>query len=246
MQKTHLLVLGAPRSGTTLLTTMIGRHDEVGMLNENFGRAMQDLVSKRVVGNKLCIPNHIEVQKKRAAWLRFLGTRGYYTLHKYGYFQYRPEALLSIEDYLQWKPLKIIGIIRDGNAIVSSIMKRGKQPESVARYRWRRSIEILSYLHSHHSEKLLLLSFSQLVSTPELAMKAVASHIDLPYQPAMLKGYAFTPNYNNKKIDASKAINGTKSPSVSLQNSEPGTYEAYQVLLDECHRRIDSISIKDG
>ena len=31
----YLLLIGAPRSGTTLLATMIGRHTDVGMLNED-------------------------------------------------------------------------------------------------------------------------------------------------------------------------------------------------------------------
>jgi hypothetical protein len=90
------------------------------------------------------------LRRKRPRWVQFVGHRGFHMLHRYGYFRYRPESKLSIEDYLQWTPLKIVGIIRNGQSVVSSVMRRGKQPKSVALHRWCRSIEILSELHAQH------------------------------------------------------------------------------------------------
>jgi hypothetical protein len=37
MNLSHLLILGAPRSGTTLLATMVSQHTEIGILNEDRG-----------------------------------------------------------------------------------------------------------------------------------------------------------------------------------------------------------------
>ncbi|MGH7845548.1 MAG: sulfotransferase, partial [Candidatus Binatia bacterium] len=37
MEQRHVLVLGAPRSGTTLLASMIARHRDVSMLDEYRG-----------------------------------------------------------------------------------------------------------------------------------------------------------------------------------------------------------------
>lgn len=215
---------------------MIGRHDDVAMLNEHFGHAIRELLSKPVVGNKLCIPNHIEMVEKRPRWLQFFGGKFLFDrLYHHGYFRYRPEALLSIEDYLRMKPLKIVGIIRDGNAVVSSIARRGKQPLEVATYRWRRSIEILSELQARHDEKLLLLSFERLVSEPEEAMQAVAAHLGIPYQPKMLEGYAHTPNYSNKRIDASKAAETKKAElDFDIEQSQPDVYQKYSRLLSHC------------
>ncbi|HEX2228509.1 MAG TPA: sulfotransferase, partial [Candidatus Binatia bacterium] len=73
----HLLILGAPRSGTTLLATMISRHTEIGILNEDRGWAMRRLLGKTVVGNKRCVPNQIELKKRHPLHFRFLKTLGF-------------------------------------------------------------------------------------------------------------------------------------------------------------------------
>lgn len=234
MANTHLLVLGAPRSGTTLLTAMIGRHPSAAMLNENYGHAIGDILSKPVVGNKLCIPNHIELRKRKPRWVRFFGSWLHHRLYDRGYFRYRPEVDVSIEDYLDMYPdLKVIGILRDGNAVASSIMRRGEQPQDVAVYRWRRSIEILTTLSDRLEDNLFLLSFDQLVTEPEPTLRAIARFIGLPFDPAMLEGYKDTPNYSNRKIDPDKAQQRERI-ALNLEESEPETYAQYTALLARC------------
>lgn len=200
-----LLILGAPRSGTTLLAAMIGRHPDVAVLSENLGMAMRKVVGKRVAGNKLCIPNHIEMRETRPWWVGALGWRGHQVLYRRGFFRYRPEAPVSIEDYLALEGLRLVGILRDGRAVVSSIMKRGKQPAAVARHRWARATEILETLQARCGEHLLLLRFEQLVTEPNVVMRAVSAHLRLDYQERMLEGYAYTPIYESKGIDPEKA-----------------------------------------
>jgi len=85
-QETNLLVVGAPRSGTTLLAAMIGRHSEVAMLSEHLGFAVKDVISKPIAGNKLCIPNHIEIHEKRSRWINLLSPQLFHSLHRYRYF----------------------------------------------------------------------------------------------------------------------------------------------------------------
>lgn len=240
MATTPLLIVGAPRSGTTLLTAMIGRHSAAAMLNENYERALDDVLSKPVVGNKLCIPNHIELETKKPRWVRFFGSWLHHALYRRGYFRYRPEASLSIQDYLTFYPnLKLIGIIRDGNAVVSSIMRRGQQPQAVAEHRWRRSIEILTQLADTQSERLFLLSFDQLVTKPDATMRTVADFLDLPFEPGMLEGYASTPNYSNAKIDPNKATRRTNTD-LDLEAKYPRTYEQFETLRAHCRTRIPS------
>ncbi len=233
MPRTYILILGAPRSGTTLLTAMIGSHDEVAMLNEDYGRAMDDILAKPMVGNKLCIPNHIELTRKKPYWTRRFGPWLHYHLYRRGYFRYRPEASLSIEDYLtSYSPLKIIGIIRNGNAIISSIMKRGEQPYEVAAYRWRRSVEILHELHTHQAAELLLLSFEQLVREPEQTVEHISDYLELSYDPKMLQGYAHTPEYSNRQIDPDRAMRAEREGiDFGLAEHYPEAYARYEQLL---------------
>lgn len=240
MPQTHVLVLGAPRSGTTLLTTMIGCHDEAAMMNEELGYAVHHLVGKRVVGNKLCTPNHIEMTRKRPRWTKLLGSRFFHLLNQYGYFRYRPTALVSIEDYLREESTKVIGIVRDGHAVISSVMERGGQPRKLAVYRWCRAIEILFELRQKHADRLHLLSFEQLVTAPEEAMRAVATYLDLAYQPKMLEGHAHTPNshYQHQSIDASRAKQPEANDGLdfSLKSHHPKVYRKYENLLQYCKR----------
>jgi len=227
-----VLVLGAPRSGTTLLTAMMGRHDEVAMLNEDLHGAMRKVVGKPVVGNKLCVPNQIELKEKGSAWQRRLQRRGY--LH------YRPTSSLSIEDYLAREPLKLVTIIRSADSVVPSIMGRGEKPYDLAMYRWKRSIEVIHELNERYSRKLFLLTFKQLVSRPERAMRGIAEHLGVDYQPKMLEGYAFTPIYKNKGIDSEKA---RKQPSMeiyrAIKENYPDLHAKYERLVRICTEHMD-------
>jgi len=230
---TNLLVMGAPRSGTTLLAAMIGRHSEVAMLSEHFGSAVKDVISKPIAGNKLCIPNHIEINEKRSRWVNLLPPHLFHLLHQYGYFQYSPEGQVSITDYLQWGPLKIVGIVRDGNAVISSITERGGQSLDVAIYRWRRSIDILTELSDQLGDDFFLISFDQLVTQSENAMQAVAAFLDIPFESEMLQGYAYTPNYSNQKIDSSKAKK--RGMDLNLSKEYPDTFSKFTDLLTLCN-----------
>lgn len=227
----YLLVLGSPRAGTSLLAAMIGRHPDIAMLHEDLGRSIRHIVGKPVVGNKLCIPNHIEMRQKRPHWVRVLDPRMYRALYQRGYFAYRPEASLSLEDYLRWQPIKLIATVREGSAVIDSIMRRGHQSWDVAAYRWRRGIEILNELQRSQADNLLLLSFRHLVREPEPAMRAVAEHLGLAFDPVMLEGYAYTPNYSYEKIDASTAKRrGDPNQEEDLRRRFPEVYASYERL----------------
>jgi hypothetical protein len=233
MSKSYLLILGAPRSGTTLLTAMIGRHNDVAMLNEEFGDAIDKIVSKPIVGNKLCIPNQIELDHKKPSWARLLGPAVHDRLYRHGYFTQRPEATRSINEYLSTKsPIKVIGILRDGNAVISSIIRRGKQTEDTATYRWRRSLDILHDLSERPEVDLLLLTFEQLVQTPEDTMTRVANFLEIPFQSQMLEGYAFTPIYSNQGIDPERASrHKTNEVDFALADRFPETAALYETLV---------------
>lgn len=246
MNQQYLLILGAPRSGTTLLAAMIGCHRDVALLNEDLGMAAKRIVAKRVVGNKLCIPNQIEMSRKRSRWVGALGGRWFHKLHQYGYFRYRPEALVSIQDYLARGHLKMVGIVRDGNAVISSIMRRGDQPYDVAAYRWCRSIEILSELRERQGD-LLLLSYERLVEEPETAMRAVAEHVGIAFDVRMLEGFKYTKAYPNEAgIDANRARKyKEKGIDFDLANRYPEVYAKYAALL-QVQGRIETTSRRLG
>ena len=231
MSQKLLLIVGAPRSGTTLLNAMIGCHSEVAMLNEDFGHAVFNLVSKPVVGNKLCIPNQIEL-KERGSYVRR-------QLQKKNLRQFSPQADLSISDYLD-RGARIVATVRHPDKVVSSIMSRGKRSSKVATYRWVRAIQIVDELYEKHPDSVLILAYPFLVSEPETTMRRVCDFVGISYESGMLEGYAHTPIYANQKIDSSKADELTLPVSTEMQSEHSGAIEKYQRLLSVASTRAES------
>lgn len=233
MSTTYFLVLGAPRSGTTLLTAMIGSHTHVAMHNEVLDTTFMKTLGKPLVGNKLCVPNQIELTAKKPAWLRLLGRSAHERLYRWNYFENRPESVLSIEDYLQPPhPVKIIGIIRNGNAVITSIMRRGQQSFETAAHRWCRGVDILHTLHERMGDDFFLLTFERLVSTPEATMRDVSPFLAVPFESGMLEGYAHTPIYSNGGIDPNRASQHKRDGiDYRLREHFPDTMVRYDELM---------------
>lgn len=116
-QRTHLLIVGMPRSGTSLLSSLLGAHSHISIINEDFGRTWLDSIGKQVVGNKLCVPRQIGWRKKRGVTMKIL--------NRLGLFKLWPKSEYCIRDYLQLPRIKFITIHRENEDIRSSILRRG-------------------------------------------------------------------------------------------------------------------------
>jgi hypothetical protein len=132
---------------------MIGAHPQVAMLNENLSYAMRNLVSKEVVGNKLCIPNQIDFEPTLVSRIS----------RRFDFHLFRSRAVTSINEHLSDDRLKVIIIIRDPRASIASMMKRGGQTFTEAVRRWQRGTEISSRLWAQEKDRTLLISFEALV-----------------------------------------------------------------------------------
>lgn len=225
MQTRPLLILGAPRSGTTLLASMIGMHPEVAMLIEDLGWSITNLTGKTVVGNKLCIPNHIEMSRRAGLWER--------ALRRLGARVPGPSSLHSIEDYLELEGLRVLAILRDGNAVISSIMKRGGLGFDEACRRWRRAVDIVHELRELHPERVAVVTYEDLVAKPEAVMRRVAAFLGLEYEPSMLEGFRSNPIYPDEtSIDASRAKrHEAEGIDFVLGERFPESWERYQRLV---------------
>ena len=54
-----LLIIGPPRSGTTLLAALLAAHSHIGVIMEGMGYDARHLLGVEVWANKLCVPNQI-------------------------------------------------------------------------------------------------------------------------------------------------------------------------------------------
>jgi Sulfotransferase family len=225
MTPSHLLIIGAPRSGTTLLATMISRHTEIAILNEDKGWAMKKVLGKRIVGNKRCVPNQIEIRKPSRLRFRFLKTIGLANEYQSSEF--------SIEDYLKLPNIKLIGIIRCGDDVISSIMSRGRKRFPQAAYRWCRAVEIIHEIVARSPNAMLVVSFEGLVLHPRRNMERVADFLNVDYQDRFLEGPQYNPWYPEANMNRAK-VNSSRRGNVDFALSErfPAQYRQYQKLLE--------------
>ena len=193
----HLLLVGPPRSGTTLLTTMIGKHSDVGMANEDVtAKCLRKITGKLVTGNKLCIPNQIQLRNNLTNRVR--------VLKKIGLAAEAPRSKFAVEDYLELPNLQVLGIIRDGNDSVSSMMVRGESGLKKAARRWGEAIESIYELMHAYPKRVMVIRFEHLVSDPVQTLTRVCQFIGIAYQPQMIESQELNPYYPGSTIDTSK------------------------------------------
>ena len=237
---TRLLILGAPRSGTTLLASMVGAHPDVALSVEVYGVGYERIVSKKVVGNKLCIPNQIELDRKfniaqrlgLLPWMERLGLAGW-LLRRRWLTRFYDASPYSIRSLLKRGPTKLILLVREGADVVGSIMRRGNQPLRTAVFRWSRAIDIISRLHEEDPAQSLIVRFEELVRDAEGRMRAICRFLDLPFDARMLDGYRFNPIYPGRSgIDSSRAhASRSGGTEFDLPRRVPGSYERYRQLV---------------
>lgn len=207
MEATHLLVIGAPRSGTTLLAAMLGSHPDVAILNEEFQGAMASVFSKRVRGVKLCTPNQIELDRKTHPVLALAQSRSVAVRRVAGRLGI-PRSRWSIRDYLRLPNPHIVAIIRDKPSVVASMTRRnqyGFVTPKLAEARWSRTLQMLRRLQGEKSP-LAVVAYPELVRTPAVVMRRLTGWLGLEWSPAVLTGYEHTPQYPGRRaIDAAKA-----------------------------------------
>ena len=138
----------------------------------------------------------------------------------------------SIEDYLTLPNIKVIGLIRGGNDVISSVMGRSEKNFRVASYRWCRSIEVIHELKTRVPKLLLVVSFENLVLSPKPNMERIAAFLNVEYQDRMLEGPQFNPWYPEEGMNREK-VNRSQRENVDFKLSErfPAIYRQYQELL---------------
>ncbi|MCA9790344.1 MAG: sulfotransferase [Candidatus Eremiobacteraeota bacterium] len=210
-EQVRLLVLGAPRSGTTLVTAMLACHPEIAMLNEDLNGSIRVLLAKRVVGNKLCVPNQIGLEPP-GHWEAM--ARRFYFRHqavrklarRLGLGWWNPMSRVPLQGYLRMPGSRVLGILRHPGAVIPSIMRRGGQPGWVARRRWNQAVEILASLRQTIPDRFILLSFEELLENPPVVLDRLLERLDCAYDPRVLFGFAHTRNYQNTSLDRSKIV----------------------------------------
>jgi hypothetical protein len=196
------LVIGSPRSGTTLCAAMIGAHPDVGMHSEDVRHGSDTLLGKKVWGNKLCIPNQITLDPRpdnRSIWTRLEdGVRAVVGKPRrlpgeMESYPPPPDRQHTIRTYVE-DGARVIAMLRDPDHVVDSIRRRGNVSVEQGKYRWAQAIRAIYKVHQGYSDRTCLVQFTNLVCEPERVMRNVCALLNLSYSAKMPEGYRHTPS----------------------------------------------------
>lgn len=211
-KRKHILVVGLPRSGTSLLASLIGAHPEISMCNEDFRKSWVNLIGKPVVGNKLCVPRQIGWKKKRNVWIKLL--------NRVGIFKLWPKSHYSLQDYLGIPNLFVVGIRRNLQNVEKSIQNRdsitwkgmgdgiSEKPitKKTTQFTIERGSEILDKLEN--LENSYFIKFEDLISETEESLRGAFEFLEIEFDESIIeKGPNWNwvyPDVSSKGIDKSK------------------------------------------
>jgi hypothetical protein len=187
LQRTHLLIVGAPRSGTTLLASLVGGHPDISIVSEDKGSEWLHVAGKSVVGVKLCTPHHIELHTNRRAWRgRRLPSlrRG------------KPSSIWSISEFLGLPNAKILAIERAQQDVVVSNMRRAGWSENYANACCKRALEIVSHISCTHPRQILNICYEDLVTDRQAVLSNVCTFLGVSRAlDSMSRGESLNPIY---------------------------------------------------
>lgn len=210
----HILVLGVPRSGTTLLSAAVGAHSRVCMLDEFTGNGFRFITGGKIKGVKLCVPNQIALSKKWKPWYSLPHSNGFV---RKNFVEARfPLSRLSIRDYRRFASLRIIVILRDPDSVVSSIMRRANRRKQVAVRLWTMGMETFDVLEREQTSTIRFVDFDKFVVDPRETLESLCEFLGIAFEDRMLRAHEFSTYYASDSFNASKANpnsgNGTFFP----------------------------------
>lgn len=212
-----LIVIGAPRSGTTLLATALGAHSRVALLSEDLNGGVFRVVGGKLPALKLCAPNQIDLDRRwrpvyglieRNGWLRKnLGYR-------------LPSSRLSLRDMSLRAELKVLCLLRDPGRNIDALKRRENKRDAVCRDIVRRTYRLFRRLSGEPLMDMRFVSFDRFVRSPEQQLGAICDWLGLTFEPAMLEAPKLNPFYPEAGFRAEKAALPGAAPADAALDGE--------------------------
>jgi len=202
-----VFVVGHPRSGTTLVATLIGRHPNISMPPETqfFPEIYLENAAAGAELAQLALDNprvrdlELDVDRFRADFqatdmtfkdLFELIINSYCAkIGKYRPGEKSPNHLLWAETLLDWFPAaRIIGVVRDGRDVANSLMAVPWSHNNIIKhsFEWAASQELASELQRRAPENFRLIRYENLLANTEAELKEICVFLGESYHPAML------------------------------------------------------------
>ncbi len=220
------MVLGTPRSGTTLLAALLGSHPEIAMLDEDLNGGVLAVTGNKLPGVKLCVPAQIH-PTGRKNWLTKMmslsgGLRNRFT-------QWRTHSTLSLADYEGARAMRYVCLIRSPAPNLASIKVRAGKRAHIAERIVQDGLQMILEIAQDPARKTLVLSYEDLVSDTEAQLRRLCAFLDTPFDPQMMEGARHNHRYKNTGIhkgENTSATGLTAAPENIMQS-----YEALKALI---------------
>jgi hypothetical protein len=211
-----LLVLGAGRSGTSLLAAMLDQHPAIEMGMEAFANDTlrgKGLDEHRETMFQQRSDSFIHAFRTEAAsssaaiWGNKITTEQLGGLKKHNY--YNRDQVDVLGQFLGRKlaGCRIIYILRDGRACIQSKMNRVGAPLERACEQWQFAVEVYEYLQNRTGSYSL--RFEDLVANPEQEIVRVLEFLGLDYDDRVLEGTMsekMMMDYRRPVVDSSRGL----------------------------------------
>lgn len=203
-QKPPIFIVGSPRSGTTLLRSLLSRHPAIAICAET--RFFADVYKRRsAFGSLANIENRRRLTDEYLAMARtarfeidlarlrrklleeattypaFLAAllTGYADFHdKPRCGEKTPQHAFHTEMLSEWYPgARLIHIVRDPRDVVASLQRMAWAPKSIWNNAWIWTLFNRAAEASRHRPEYLLVSYERLIASPEEELARICSHI---------------------------------------------------------------------
>jgi hypothetical protein len=200
-----LLVLGAGRGGTSLISSLLDAHPQLEV-------ALEEHAPKYLVQPDLL--KFPTAQEQLKAFVAACDKDARISKLRYGN-KITTEQLGFVEDFgkdliargqirdLLMKDRKVVFIVRDGRTCISSKLERTGVDYATALGYWRHSVDLLHYFQSENVD-LHLLKFEDLLQDPRTCLTKVCSFLEIAYSETMLSGTSsdrILKDYRRKNLD---------------------------------------------
>ena len=240
-----IFIVGHPRSGTTLLATIFGRHSllsvtpetqfligkndlEALISNDDFEEILR---SPRIADLQLSSEMAVKIFNSLDGSLRsvFYSILECYRLQNNGcrIVEKSPLHLWHVDTLLSWFPeAKILCIERNGYDVVTSLMRMPWSHRNIIQHSfdWRKSVFLARENAREYSGKFKYLSYEALVSDPRKELQSLCEFCKIPWEEGLLaesKSAATIPEWERAwKAKASGKIESLKPKSSTMSKKD--------------------------
>lgn len=195
-------MVGAPRTGTTLLANVLGAHPRIAMFDEEFHGAARFIIGNKIPAVKLCTPSQIQFTKKWKPYFKVLQKNGFLRKRLRHHFI---RSRLSATDYNQIFDAKFIVILRDPSRSLDALVNRENMKRAQALDHLTKAYSLFETLMDEPDFNCGIISFDRYLADTEGQSRALAAWADLDYRESMLDGAALNSRYAHTGVVKEKA-----------------------------------------